>query len=310
MSREAIRSGIETLIQPASEAARSWLGGQIRDRVVGAHPDAKAEAIFNAPGPRWFAADRPIHRVHSDASMFVGGLRALLFQSLHPLAMAGVAQHSDYRTDPWGRLQRTADFLAATTFGPADLAEQSIAIVRRVHERVVGTAADGRTYSANDPHLLHWVHLAELDSFLAAYRRYGASPLSRAEADAYVEDSGFIARKLGVENPPDSVVELRRQLQGFRPELRGTREARDAAKFLLIEPPVPLAARPAYLSLAGAAVALMPAWTRWPLRLPLLPVTERLIARPAGAVVTGLIRWSLPSRATATPSPTGASDVA
>ena len=305
MSREAIRLGIETLIQPASDAARSWLGGQIRDRVVGAHADDKAAAVFSAPGPRWFAADRPIHRVHSDAAMFVGGLRALLLQSLHPLAMAGVAEHSDYRTDPWGRLQRTADFLAATTFGPADLAEQSVAVVRRVHERVVGTAADGRPYAANDPHLLHWVHLAELDSFLAAYRRYGAQPLSRADADAYVEDSGFIARRLGVESPPDSVADLRHQMRGFRSELKGTREAREAAKFLLIDPPLPLAARPAYLSLAGAAVALMPAWTRWPLRLPLLPVTERLLVRPAGTVVTGLIRWSLPPRAAAAPSPVG-----
>jgi uncharacterized protein (DUF2236 family) len=283
-------------LRPITDFARSWLGDQIRSRVVGAQPAAKTAAIFDAPGPRWFAPDRPIHRIHSDASMFIGGLRALLFQSLHPLAMAGVAQHSDFRADPWGRLQRTADFLAATTFGPADSAEQAIAIVRRVHERVVGTAPDGRPYAANDPHLLHWVHLAELDSFLGAYRRYGAKPLSATDADAYVEDSALIASKLGVETPPRSVNELRAQLREFRPELRGTSEARDAARFMLIEPPLPLAARPAYLSLAGAAVALMPVWTRWPLRLPFLPVTELLIARPAGAVAVDLIRWSLPIR--------------
>ena len=105
--------------------------------------------------------------------MFVGGMRALLLQSLHPLAMAGVAEHSDYRHDPWGRLQRTADFLAATTFGPESEAERAVARVRAVHEHVQGVAADGRPYRANDPHLLRWVHLAELESFLVAYRRYG-----------------------------------------------------------------------------------------------------------------------------------------
>ena len=83
-------------------------------------------AVMNAPGERWFADDSVIRRVHSDSSMFVGGLRALLLQSLHPLAMAGVANHSDYRSDPWGRLQRTADFLATTTFGPASMADASI----------------------------------------------------------------------------------------------------------------------------------------------------------------------------------------
>ena len=101
----------------ALEPVREWVAQQIRARVVGDQPDEKAAAIFDAPGPRWFDEDRAIRRVHGDAAMFVGGLRALLLQSLHPLAMAGVAQHSDYRADPWGRLQRTADFLAATSFG-------------------------------------------------------------------------------------------------------------------------------------------------------------------------------------------------
>jgi uncharacterized protein (DUF2236 family) len=293
MSNIPHRVGADQIVSPIVELARVWLGEQIRSRVIGSEPDAKTAAIFG-PGPRWFAEDRPIHRVHSDASMFIGGLRALLLQSLHPLAMAGVAEHSDYRSDPWGRLQRTADFLTATTFGPADLAEQAIAIVHRVHTRVVGTAPDGRAYAANDPHLLHWVHIAELDSFLAAYRRYGAQPLSDLEADLYVEDAAVVARKLGVLKPPTTVAELRADLRSFRPEMESSKQARDAARFLLIEPPLPLAARPAYLSLAGAAIALMPAWTRWPLRLPLLPVTERLIARPVGAAVTSLIRWSMP----------------
>jgi len=285
-------------VQPFLDPARSWLAAQIRSRVVGSEPSAQAATIMHAPGPRWFAVDRPIRVVHADAAMFVGGLRALLLQSLHPLAMAGVADHSDYRADPWGRLQRTAEFLAATTFGPEEVAERAVAVVRRVHERVVGVAPDGRPYSANDPHLLRWVHVVEIDSFLAAHQRYGRRRLTAGEADAYVSDAAVIARHLGVDEPPTSVAELRAQIQGYRPELHGTRAARDAARFLLLEPPMPLAARPPYAVLSAAAVALLPVWARWPLRLPLLPVSEALLVRPAGDAVTRLIRWSLASGST------------
>jgi uncharacterized protein (DUF2236 family) len=277
----------------STDPARAWLAEQIRSRVIGDQADAKTEAIMAAPGPRWFAPDSPVRLVHADASMFVGGLRALLLQSLHPLAMAGVAQHSDFRHDPWGRLQRTAEFVAATSFGPIPVAEQAVAVVHRVHERVVGTASDGRPYAANDPHLLRWVHIAEIDSFLAAYQRYGRRPLTPAEADRYVHDVGLVARKLGDNDPPRSVADLRGELRDFRPELASSSEARDAARFLLLEPPLPLAARGPYLLLAGAAVALLPAWTRWPLRLPLLPVSEAVVLRPAGQMVTQLIRWSM-----------------
>ncbi len=275
------------------EPVRRWLAERIRERVVGDAADAKAAAIFDAPGPRWFDDDRVIRRVHADASMFVGGLRALLLQSMHPLAMAGVAQHSDSRTDPWGRLQRTADFLAATTFGPAEVADAAIARVRMVHQRVRGRASDGRPYSAGDPHLLRWVHICEVDSFLASYRRYGAAPLSEADADEYVADMAVVASALGVNHPPATVRQLRQEFREFRPELKGSREAREAARFLLLEPPLPLPARPAYGLLAASAVALLPAWVRWPLRLPYLPVSEAVAVRPAGAAVTGLIRWAL-----------------
>ncbi len=280
-------------VAQALDPARQWLAGQIRSRVIGEQPEDKAAAIMSAPGPRWFPDHSAIRRVHSDASMFVGGLSALLLQSLHPLAMAGVAQHSDFRTDPWGRLQRTADFLAATTFGPIPVAERSIAIVRKVHERVVGTASDGRPYSANDPHLLRWVHVCEVTSFLTAYQRYGADPLSAEDADAYVKDASLVARKLGVNEPPKNVRELAAELREYRYELRGTTEARQAARFLLLEPPLPLAARAPYAVLGAAAIGLLPAWTRWPLRLPFLPVSETMLVRPAGSAMTQLIRWSL-----------------
>jgi uncharacterized protein (DUF2236 family) len=274
---------------------RTWLGGQIRERVIGPDADVRRAELLDTDEPGWFDDDAPIRRVHADASMFIGGMRALLFQSLHPLAMAGVAQHSDYRADPWGRLQRTADFLAATTFGPASQAQKAVDIVHRVHKRVVGTASDGRPYAANDPHLLHWVHIAELDSFLAAHDRYGAQPLVGAERDQYVAESAVVARALGVEHPPTTEDELRQHLRTFRPELRGTREARDAARYLIVQPPLPLAGRAPYGLICASAVALMPAWTRLPLRLPWLPVSEATVLRPAGELVTRTLRWALPA---------------
>jgi uncharacterized protein (DUF2236 family) len=254
--------------------------------------------IFDAAGERWFSEDRPIRRVHADASMFVGGLRALLLQSLHPLAMAGVAGHSDYRSDPWGRLARTSFFLAATTFGPVEEAERAIARVRGVHDRVRGTAPDGRAYAASDPHLLRWVHVAEVDSFLAAFQRYGTTPLDQADRDAYVSDAALVATKLGVVDPPRTEAELRCQLRRYRPELAGTPEARQAARYLLLRPPLPLPARLPYSALASAAVGLMPAWTRWPLRLPYLPATEATVGRWAGRGIVAGIRWATTPRTT------------
>lgn len=278
------------------DALRDRIARAVSARVVGDDPQARHVELFDAPGPRWFTEDRPVRRVHADAAMFVGGLRALLLQALHPLAMAGVAEHSDYRRDPWGRLQRTADFLAATTFGPADEAERAVARVRAVHRHVHGVAPDGRRYAADDPHLLRWVHLAEVDSFLAAHQRFGASPLADAECDAYVADMAVVASALGVPAPPRSVRALRDQLRSFRSELASTPEARAAARFLVLTPPLPAVPRAAYGVLAGAAVSLLPHWARWPLRLPYAPVAERAIVRPAGDSVVRVLRWALARR--------------
>ena len=272
---------------------RTWLGSQIRDRVVGPDAVERRAELFDSDEPGWFADDAPIRRVHADASMFVGGFRAILLQSIHPRAMAGVAQHSDYRSDPWGRLQRTADFLAATTFGPASVAQQAVDTVHRVHERVVGTTTDGEPYAANDPHLLRWVHVAEIDSFLVAHDRFGQRRLVGDERDAYVADTAVIARALGVDAPPVTERGLRDQLREFRRELRGTPEARDAARYLLIDPPLPLAGRAAYGLIAAAAVTTMPGWTRWPLRLPWLPVTDATVGRAIGDAVTRTLRWAV-----------------
>jgi uncharacterized protein (DUF2236 family) len=285
---------------PLSSALRRRLAHQLFEWVAGPEGPRRRERLETATGPRWFGDDRPILRVHADAAMFVGGLRALLLQSLHPLAMAGVAAHSGYRGDPWGRLQRTGHFLAVTTFGSAPDAEAMVARIKKIHGRVNGTAPDGRYYSASDPHLLKWVHVVEVDSFLRAYQRYGEQPLEAAECDSYVEDTARVAEALGVIEPPMTVVQLREQLNAFRPELAGTPEARSAARFMLLNPPVPLLFRAAYPALGGAAVGLLPIWARLPLWLPYLPVTEAVAGRAAGELFTRTVRWAMtPAESTA-----------
>lgn len=274
---------------------RARLGHEIFRRVAGPDGPRHRERIHGTPGPRWFDADSEIVRVHADASMFIGGIRAILLQTMHPLAMQAVADHSGFRGDMWGRLARTSRFLAVTTFGTIDHAEQAISAVRTIHDRVTGTMPDGTPYAASDPHLLAWVHAAEVDSFLLAHQTYGARPLDAAGCDAYVAQASLVARKLGVIDPPTTVAELERVLEEFRPELRATDEARSAIRFLALHPDLPLAARPAYSVLMAAGVALMPAWTRRPLRLPWLPVSERTVVRALGTLATGTIRWAMTS---------------
>ena len=287
----------DTPIDEVVAVLRRSIGGAIFERIAGADGGEVRRRLRQVDAERWFEPGSPITQVHGDASMFIGGLSALLLQSLHPLAMAGVAGHSGYRGDPWGRLARTSRFLAVTTFGSAGDAQRTVDQVRAIHRRVSGVATDGRPYAASDPHLLTWVHVAEVDCFLRAHQRYGATRLSPAEYDEYVAQSGRVATALGAVDVPPTVAELGESLAAYRPELVGTAEARAAARFLVLEPPLPLRLRPAYLPIAGAAVALLPRWARRPLRLPWLPVTEATLARAGGEAVTRTIRWALPAAA-------------
>ena len=274
-------------------ALRDRLGEAVFARVAGPDGPEHRERIHGTPGPRWFARDSAIARVHGDASMFVGGMRAVILQTLHPAAMRAVSEHSGYRGDMWGRLARTSQFLAVTTFGTVDDAQAAVDLVRRIHDAVTGTMPDGSSYAASDPHLLAWVHAAEVDSFLRSYQVYGSTPLDRAGRDAYLVEAGQVAARLGVVDPPSTEAELAATLAAYRPELRGTPEAREAVFDVLWRPPLPLAARPAYAMLRTAAIALMPDWSREPLGLPSRPLLDRTVARGMGHVSTATIRWAL-----------------
>jgi uncharacterized protein (DUF2236 family) len=272
------------------------LGEALFLRVAGPSGPATRERFHGTPGPRWFAPDRPIRRVHGDAAMFVGGLRALLLQSLHPVAMTAIAQHSDYRTDPWGRLQRTSTFLAATTFGAEEDAQRAVDRVRGIHARVNGTGPDGLPYRADDPHLLRWVHITEADSFLRCHQRYGEHKLDEAGCDGYVSDIARVATALGVLDPPRTRAELSAALREYEPETRAIPEALEAARFLISDPPLPFAARGPYAALAAAAIADLPGWARRDLRLPWLPLAGPVLAPAAGHAIVRTIRWAMRGR--------------
>ena len=272
---------------------RERLGHALFLRVAGPDGADHRERIHGTPGPRWFAPESAIVRVHGDASMFIGGIRALLLQTLHPAAMKAVSDHSGYRGDMWGRLARTSRFLAVTTFGTADDAQQAVDVVRSIHDRITGLMPDGTSYAAADPHLLAWVHVAQVDSFLRAHQVYGAEPLDQAGRDEYVAQAAEVARRLGVLDPPVTEAELAATLAAYRPELRSSPEAREAVAYLLFKPPLSLAARAPYAVLVAGAIGLMPAWTRRPLRLPRLPITERTVVRGLGTLATGTIRWAM-----------------
>ncbi|MCB0995856.1 MAG: DUF2236 domain-containing protein [Acidimicrobiales bacterium] len=269
------------------------LAGAVRSVLAGRQTDAGPGPMTEAPGdPGLFGPDSAAWQVHADLSMLVGGIRALLLQSLHPLAMAGVAEHSDYRRDPLGRLQRTGRFLGETTYGSTATAERAIATVRHIHERVRGVAPDGRPYAATDPHLIAWIHVTEVDSFLAAHQRFGAQPLSPVDADRYVAEMAVVGHRLGAQELPTDTSGLADAIAAFRPELGPTAASRDATRFLLA-PPLPLRARPAYGVLFGGAIGILPGWARGMLRLPIAPGVEPLVLRPAATTLVRLLGWAL-----------------
>lgn len=205
-------------------------------------------------------------RVIGHPAALVGGMRALLLQSLHPLAMAGVAQHSNYLDDPMHRLRRTAGYVSTITFGTLAEAEQAAATVRRVHRYVNGTdPVTGMRYSASDPATMVWVHCVEVHSFLAAYRAYGR-PLSRAERDRYLAEQVDAAVLLGVPRArvPHSVASFREYFAEVRPQLRTSPEAEAAIAFVRrpslpdLPPSRRVMVQPAFHAMGDAATSLVP----------------------------------------------------
>ena len=244
------------------------------------------------PAPWWHG-----RHLHADLpSMLIGGMSALFVQSLHPLAMAGVAEHSNYREDPAGRLRRTAAFVGATTFGTEDEAAEAIERVQRVHRRVHGTAPDGRPYSAEDPELVTFIHVAEVSSFLGASRRYGTTPVTPREADRYYEEMAPVALALGATWAPRSSLEVESYLTEIRPELHAGPQARPARDWLLRGVG---RRRPAERAASGlilaASIGVLPPWARRELGLslarPLDLLSDAAVITPLARALAGTLRF-------------------
>ena len=230
----------------------------------------------------FFGPDSVTWRIHADPAFSVGGIRALLLQALHPVAMDGVARFSTaFTDDPWARLTRTAEYVATLTFGTRRDALRSVRRVRGLHRgKSAVEDGTGRSYSVDDADLLLWVHCCEVDSLLSVARRAGV-PLTDDDADRYVAEQVTAAVLIGCAagDVPATAAGLDAYLERMRPQLAATPAARNASRFVLL-PPMPgwvqllTPARPAWSTLAALGAASLPRWARRVYGLPGYGVTD------------------------------------
>lgn len=249
-------SPFNVLLRPAREPIRRW--------VLSAFPRADTGSLdYDLPhgDPGLFGPESATWRVHSDfPGMLAGGLAALSMQTLHPRALAGVWDHSNFRGDLVGRLRRTTSFVGGTTYAPRAASEALIEHVRRIHLHITGVDEDGRPYAASDPDLLTWVHVTEAYSFLQGYRRYSHIAMPPEAADRYYDEVRRIAEALGAARVPASEQEVAEYFRRIRPELAFTERSRIVLDLLgRVRLPVPAAGLSRDLFLL-AGEALLPDW--------------------------------------------------
>ncbi|MDR4308737.1 DUF2236 domain-containing protein [Chelatococcus sambhunathii] len=274
---------------PLIRRARRELKSQVLDMVGagsgGGSSPREDEGLFGPRSSAW--------RVHRDVtSMMIGGVGALLLQMLHPGALAGVWDHSDFHKDMAGRLRRTARFISGTTYGSTEQAEALIARVRAIHGRIAGRLPDGTLYSANDPDLLTWVHVAEVRSFLTAHLRYREALFPPADQDRYLAEMAIVAKKLGASDVPTTRREVEDYLEAMRPRLVADERTRAVARALLSQRPPNLALAPAYGLMMRAGIDLLPDWAARMHGLRRPPIGRPAVA--LGAIGIGsVVRWAM-----------------
>ena len=251
---------------PAPNQLLTPLHKRLRDWIVGVVATTEDFGIdYDAPvgDAGLFGPDSVTWKIHGDfPGMMSGGIAALMLQTLHPRALAGVWDHSNFRDDPLGRLRRTTMFVAATTYAPTADAERIIELVDRIHDRVRGTTPEGERYSAHDPDLLTWVHCTEMASFLDGYMRYRRPDLSVAVQDRYFDETRRIAEALGAQDVPASRAEMDDYFAAMQPRLRFDERSRATLAVLeAMELPIPIAGVSRRMFL-GAGAALLPRWAR------------------------------------------------
>ncbi|MEP3420283.1 MAG: oxygenase MpaB family protein [Erythrobacter sp.] len=271
---------IETLRLKVVDQVR----GVFNDRTGGQKPVPPSDDAL-------YEKNTPIRMVHADlVGMMTGGIRGLMLQMLHPEALQGVLDHSNFREDMHGRLRRTARFIAVTTFGHRDDAMAAIERVNRIHARIGGTLPNGSAYSATNPRTLAWVHLVEAQSFLAGYMRHVRADMPRSDQDQYYRQFAIVARALGADPVPETRAEADAIFRELRTDLRPSAAAREVAQLVLNQRPK--GTPPAVQTMIGAdAVAMLPDWGRKMLHLH-RPVLTALPARAATWGMGRTLRWA------------------
>jgi uncharacterized protein (DUF2236 family) len=219
--------------------------------------------------PGWFGPDSVAWQVHADGSLLIGGIAAFTLQALHPLAMAGVAEHSAFSEDFLGRTRRTGEFVQGVVYGSSAEAQRLCDLVNRIHRRVVGVSPDGRPYAASDPDLLDWVHATEYASIVAANRRFALRPLRRDEMDTYIGEVAQVGRATGVLDPPTDWAGINASIERHRRSLAVAEYAALGVAFLDRPPIIPAAGQPVWRALWHGAIACLPPVARDLLRLPM-----------------------------------------
>nr|WP_154325166.1 oxygenase MpaB family protein [Pantoea sp. 201603H] len=243
--------------------------------------------------PGLYGPDSVIWRVHGDfTSMLCGGISALLMQMLHPLALAGVWDHSTFRADMLGRLRRTSQFVAVTTFGNRADATTLIERVKRIHLNVNGVDAAGNPYAASDPALLTWVHIAEASRFLAAHLRYKNPKLSHEECDRYYVEAAQVAEALGAENVPKSRQAVEHYLIEMRPQLRCDDRTREVMHLLMNAPAPSWQAKPVMKTMMLAGIMLLPQWAQQSFGFTFSRWQRMKVDRQIALIAMGL-RWAV-----------------
>lgn len=269
---------------------RSAIARQVRGLLS---DPANPPIVMARDGSGLFAPDSIAWRVHIDVTgMMVGGIAALMLQMLHPRVLAGVWDHSGFRDDMNARLRGTARFIAQTTYETRSSAEAQIARVRHIHDAVSGTLPDGTPYSANEPRLLAWVHVAEVTSFLDGWIEYGEPRMSLADQDRYFAEVALIGELLGADPIPRSRAEAEALVRDFLPELRADNRSKEVLDLLLHQPPPSLMLLPFQTMVMRAAVDLLPQWAR-----KMHGLKRPRLSRPAihagTRTVADVVRWAL-----------------
>ncbi|WP_044874085.1 oxygenase MpaB family protein [Pseudomonas sp. LFM046] len=268
---------------------------RIERQIIGLTGLALGQLDFENPkgDPGLFGPDSVTWKVHGDfTSMMIGGISALLLQMLHPLALAGVWDHSNFRADMLGRLRRTGQFISGTTYGTRKDADWLIDKVRSIHQQVVGTAPDGRPYAASDPALLTWVHVAEVSCFLKAHLRYLNPHLSGEDQDRYYAEIALVAERLGARDVPKSRQAVADYLEAMRPQLLCDERSLEVVRVLLAAPAPSALAKPFGLLMMQAGIDLMPEWASAMLGLHQRP-WQRRVVRDLVWRVAPLLRWAM-----------------